>query len=106
MTLSCVVRNAGDAPVPPDATLRVDFKLDGDLPVALALSPLPPLAPGEAFEARANVPVGMPYHDRPSWIAEAGHHQVFAMFAAGNVDAGHPGANGVSAREFDFAGPS
>ena len=105
LSLSCVVRNAGDAPVPPDATLRVDFKLDGDLPVALALSPLPPLAPGATFEARANVPVGMPYHDRPTWIAEAGHHQIFAMFAAGNVDAGHPGANGVFALEFDFAPP-
>jgi len=103
--LSCVVRNAGDAPVPTDATLRVDFKLDGDLPVALAFVPLPPLAPGETFEARANVPVGMPYHDRPTWIAEAGHHQVFAMFAVGNVPDGHPGADGVFAREFDFPAP-
>ena len=98
-------RNAGDAPVPTDATLRVDFKLDGDLPVALAFVPLPPLAPGETFEARANVPVGMPYHDRPTWIAEAGHHQVFAMFAVGNVPDGHPGADGVLAREFDFPAP-
>ena len=103
LPLSCVVRNAGDAPVPPDATLRVDFKLDGDLPVALAILPLPPLAPGEAFEVRANVPVGLPYHDRPTWIAEAGHHQIFAMFATGNVRAGHPGADGVFAREFDFS---
>ena len=102
LPLACRVRNVGDAPVPPDAVLRADFTLDGDLPVALAHVPLPPLAPGEAFVARANVPTGMPYENRVAWRAEAGRHQIFVRVGVGNAPEPRPPRRAVFAREFEI----
>jgi hypothetical protein len=100
--LSCVVRNAGGGPVPPSASLMVNFTLDGDMPIARAFVPLPPLKPGETFEAFANVPFGMPYESRVAWRAEKGHHQIFARVCVGNVRPNPCSRNIVVAREFDF----
>ena len=102
LPLACRVRNVGDAPVPPDAVLRADFTLDGDLPIALAHVPLPPIAPGEAFVARANVPMGMPYESRVAWRAEAGRHQIFVRVGVGNAPEPRPPRRAVFAREFEI----
>jgi hypothetical protein len=103
LPLSCVVRNVGDAPVPPEATIRVEFHLDGDLPIARAIRSLPALAPGETADIAANIPLGQPYHFRTAWRAEKGHHQIFARASVGNVRAERNTHNNVFAREFDFA---
>lgn len=78
--LSCRVKNVGDAPTGPNATLSVQFQLDGDCGIARALACIPALEPGAETIATANVPYGR----KRTWTAEAGWHTVFAHVALGN----------------------
>ncbi len=78
--LSCRVKNVGDAPTEPGATLSVQFSLDGDCGIARALVCVPALEPGAETVATANVPYGR----KRTWTAEAGWHTIFAYVSLGN----------------------
>ena len=102
LLLSAIVRNVGDIPTPENATIRVEFNVDGDNLVACSNVCLPVLQPGECFEAVSNRPFGMPYVYRVAWHAEQGRHQIFARAVVGNADAEKWLHNNIWAKEFYF----
>lgn len=78
--LSCRVKNIGSLPTRKDATLSVQFSLDGDCNIARGTIAAPALQPGEEITVTANVPYGK----KRTWTAEAGWHNIFAFVSIGN----------------------
>lgn len=80
LLLSCRVKNIGNLPTRKDATLMVQFSLDGDCNIARGTICAPSLAPGEDITVTANVPYGK----KRTWTAEGGWHNIFAFVSIGN----------------------
>ena len=78
--LSCKVRNVGNLPTPKNATLRVQFSLDGDCFIAKSTTCIQPIFPGNDVLVHCNVPFGK----KLTWTAEAGYHLIFASVDIGN----------------------
>ncbi len=77
---SCRVRNVGDLPTRENATVLVQFSLDGDCHIARGTVTAPAIAPGDDLIVTANVPYGK----KRTWTAEAGWHNIFAHVSIGN----------------------
>lgn len=77
---SCRVRNVGNLPTRENATVMVQFSLDGDCHIARGTITAPAIAPGEDIIVKANVPCGK----KRTWTAEAGWHNIFAFVSIGN----------------------
>ena len=80
ITFSCRVRNSGNLPTPHNATLKVQFSVDGDFDVARGTVCIPTILPGEEITVYSNVPYGK----KITWTAEAGYHILFAVVEIGN----------------------
>ncbi|MDR0494658.1 MAG: hypothetical protein LBG95_03400 [Treponema sp.] len=80
IALSCRVRNVGKLPTPPKTTLKVQFWLDGDCPIARSVITVPVIPSGGEVTAECTVPYGK----KLTWTAEAGYHTLFAVVEMGN----------------------
>lgn len=98
----CRVENCGTLPTPPNASLFVQFFLDGDCKIARAICACPPLQPGESVTVWANVPYG----NDICWKAEGGYHTLLAYAELGGCEPETDTTNNRLGTEFYFAFPS
>ena len=92
------VRNVGDAPTPKDATIFVQFSLDGDEQIARAYRDCPVLQPGDEVELISNVP----YQRKYTWTSEPGTHLIMGVVRMGNAFAEVNVHNNRIGKDFTF----
>ena len=80
--LSCRVLNSGSLPTPHNATLMVEFSIDGvDEYIGRSTTCIPPIKPNDSIVVECNVPI----RGKRTWTAEQGYHTLFAQVTIGNT---------------------